>query len=52
MAKLIQNLHEVHIFLGKRKPIYSLNEGQHLHSKGESNSRIEKYIESFKQFFP
>ena len=27
-------------------------EVQHLYAKGESNSKIEKYIDSFKQFFP
>ena len=28
------------------------NEGQHLYAKGENKSKIEKYIDSFKQFFP
>ena len=30
----------------------SSNEGQHLYSRGESNNKIEKYIENFKQLFP
>ena len=25
---------------------------QHLYAKGKSNNKIEKYIDSFKQFFP
>ena len=31
---------------------FSSNEGQLLYSKGETNSKIEKYIDSFKQYFP
>ena len=27
-------------------------EGQHVYANGESYSKIEKYIDSFKQFFP
>ena len=47
----IQNLHEVLVFLGKEIQ-FSSNEGHHLYSKQESNSKLEKYINSFKQFFP
>ena len=31
---------------------FSSNEGQHLYSKGERYSKIERYIDSFKQYFP
>ena len=31
---------------------FSSIEGQHLYSKGENNGKKEKYIDSFKQFFP
>ena len=42
-----------HIFSPEPRGIQvSSNESQHLYSRGESNCKIEKHIDNFKQFFP
>ena len=54
----LQNRGKIHpkftqsIFKEKEFTLISSNEGQHMYAKGESNSKIVKYIDSFKQFFP
>ena len=52
----LQNRFKIHpkftqSIIKKREFNLISNEGQHLYAKGERNSKIEKYIDSFKQFF-